>query len=1341
MDSCDDWDDNGVCNSTGAGTVTIKTSSSINNGGSGFDIYAKGAITIADAFISDNNGAGYRLYNPLAPTLAPITLTNTNSYQNGLDGYEIITRGAVTMTNFNASDNLGDGVHIANQATSAAVTLTNLGNVFNNTSNNAGDGFEIFSRGPVTVINTDSTGNRGYGGYIDNSSAIVAAPVTVKVNVPFETVNGYFDNGDGGLSINSKGAVTVTNFRISDNSINYGGIGNGEHWFDNMNRNQTWFFDASLMDDVTIEVNTIHFNPSIGIFYVDEFGTWSDVDYADGTDGSVTLSLTDLDAGEYAIQIYTDQPWSTGTYDISLVDDNNIPPFMVNHESLANGITVINTSGVNMPVSITNAVRDWNGNNSGSGIVVFSNGLVTLTNMDLNENGKDGLKIDNRTSSASAGATLSGVSFSGNARFGAEIASKGALTLTNAYAEWNGDDGAILDNTAGTGGVTLAASGTNQGNYFDRNAGSGLVILTNGAVSLTNVDANENATFGLLINNTGGTAPVTIKESGNWNNWYTANGLNGLTIVSRGPVTVSFRRANDNGGTGIFIDASGGTGAVSLAGTIGRNAEVRNNGTINGDNGITILSKGNITLARVEVRENFTNGAELENSTGSGMVTITDGFFDQNYNGLIVNSFGAVVWKNGSANENGNYGAYIKNDDVLLGKPVTIANVYASNNHETGLWVESKGAVTITNTEANNNSANYYVIGYGEQWFDNLSDDQTWIFNAQAGDSDDVTITVNSDKFNPSVEVFNLDWASLGYANGADGSVELSLTDLVEGEYYIRVYTNQGWNGYGYDISIYEGLTEPVTWDGEESYAYGMLIDNRFGVNAPVSITNTSPMWNGNNSKSNYYILASGAVTLTNMDLNDSRGNGLYIDNTYNTGTPAVTLTNVNTFENGGNGLEIYSNGAVIIKTSSSGGSGGFGYYIDNSAGTGSVTLTSIDVNRTVNHGISVRSQGIVTLTNVRQQESGDIGIWIDTSGAVIFNKVEARRNANYGAYVTTDGTFTTIKPALGQGYNTFEDNGLTGLYVTADGKITLAQVRAHNNGRRDNEGTIVSYAYGVFLDNTTNGPPGTAPITLTNVETHWNTMNGLQITTTSAATLTGVRAEGNNDFGIQLLQEPGPILAPVITLTDITTNNNGWDGLYVNVLGNIIVNKLNSVGNGATGINLLNNTGLGTVTVLNTKGANFVGFNGGVGLNISSNRAISVTGVEALGNTQDGVAIWNDTTSVPSAVTMNSLILRNNGWSGLSVHSLGVVTVNNSWSVSNGQDGMLLVTYANTFINNSNSINNDWTGFYVDMRPEGVIDPTIFTLKLTNCTWMGNLRNPNPGDLNLMVDGNYIIL
>ena len=280
------------------------------------------------------------------------------------------------------------------------------------------------------------------------------------------------------------------------------------------------------------------------------------------------------------------------------------------------------------------------------------------------------------------------------------------------------------------------------------------------------------------------------------------------------------------------------------------------------------------------------------------------------------------------------------------------------------------------------------------------------------------------------------------------------------------------------------------------------------------------------------------------------------------------------------------------------------------------------------------------------------------------------------------------------------------GLYVEAAGKITLAQVRANDNGRRNDEGIIVMYANGVYLDNDEN-VLGTAPIALTNVITQGNTEDGLYITTTSGVTFTGALSENNNGSGIQLLQVSGPVLAPVITLTDITTNYNGEDGLFVEVRGNIILNKVNAFMNGGIGASLDNTDGVGTVTVLNTKGPNLVIFNGEYGLAIYSNGAVNVTGVEALGNSLDGVVIWNDDGSVPAAVTLNSILARNNGArdedgetleyaDGISVYSLGVVTINNSWSLGNTSNGIYVETNNNVFINNTSAINNDRGGINV---------------------------------------------
>ncbi len=1208
VDTCWDWDDDGTCNNIGTGTVALKMSSSTENGGNGYNILAKGAITIADTYLAGNGESGYYLDNSMATAPAAITLTNTNSYDNGQDGYEIYSRGAVTLNNFHGSDNDLGGLYVntcidwdddgvCNNTGTGTVTLTNTGAAFNETARNGENGLSIISKGAITIINTDTYENGGLGAYIDNSGATTAAPVTIKVNVPATTWNGYSANGEGGVEIFSRGTVT-----ISDMSADYNG-GTGAFIF-------------------------------------------------------------------------------------------NIPPGL----AAGNAVTISDS--------------DFFMNNDGDDLTT-EDGLVVI--------------------------------------------SKGAITLLNVSSTENFGTGAVLNNMAGTAGVTINA-GTNRGNYFLWNAEDGLFIQTNGAVLLTNINASGNDEMGAFIDNRTGTAGVTIKETGNWGMginlddlWsygssFSHNDSNGLVILTDGAVSVTYNLASYNGNNGIIIDNTSGTGTVSLLG----NPATWGDAFGNGSSGINVFSKGNVTFSYVNASENGDFGGIIVNYPGTGSVTLTNALFEYNRSGLSIITSGAVTWKYGSAWDNYEAGAFINNlVDVLPGKPVTISNVEANENGETGLTIISKGAVTITNVSANNNSANYYEIEYGQTWHDNMSNDQTWWFAGTGGES--VTISVDSDNFTPSFYITDSDG---NYIDGADGfegsaSVTFTLPGLISGEYQIHLLTDMGWDGLGYDISIYDGPTAPSDWDEYSNEASGIFVDNSEGINVPVSITNTYGTWNGNNSATDIIVLSSGAVTLSNMDLNDSSGNGLLIDNTtVGLTSPGVTLTNVNFYNNDGSGAEVYTDGAIVIKGSNANGNGGYGYNLDNDSGNAPVTLTGFDVNVNGDTGILVSSKGALTLTTVYSSGNYGTGLDLTTLGAVTFNGVNAYGNMGYGALVVTPSTFTIIQPAVGG--NSFGNNMLDGLNVTAGGKITLAKVNANGNGWWIDDDTIDTYAYGIYLDNDAY-LFGTAPVSLTNLQTSWNTVDGLFITTASAVTLTGANAEENINFGIRLYQVPGPALAPVITLTDITTNYNGMDGLYVDVYGNIITNKLNSMGNGGTGANLLTQ-GNGTVTVLNTKGYNFVGFNGGVGLNIESDRAVNVTGVEALGNTQDGVVIWNDTSaSVPATVTVNSLLLRSNGLTGLAIHSYGVVTVNNTWAVSNGQDdtpplnasrdGILIVTYANTFINNSNAINNAWAGIYVNMVP-AIPDPIIYTLKLTNSTWMGNLRDdPYSGDRNLMVIGNYVIL
>ncbi len=1194
VNGCSDVDTDSYCDNIGPGIVTIKYSTSQNHGSSGFDVYAKGAITFVDTWSGMNGGPGYQINNQDATAPAAVVVTNSDSYQNDY-GFEIESRGAVTMTDFSAVENSTTGVLILASGT-GAITLTNVGTGFNEIRENGGDGYQIVAMGPVTIINTNTSDNANLGGFIDNSSAASAVPVTIKVLVPATTSSNYENNDTGGLQIFSRGVVTISNIRVIDNR------GSGA---------------------------VINNSPP-------------------GTSPGVAVTISDSS-------------------------------FFYN--------------------------TDYNSLTEESGLIVISKGMITLLNVVAFDNDGYGAYLNNQVAGTTAGITIN--------------------------------------------------AGTGKGNSFISNRDDGLIIRSNGAVTLTNINATGNGDYGVNIDNTTGTGGVTIKAAGtwgtgfdysniwSWGNSFSRSGYDGLYITSHGPVSVTVHQARENPDEGIRIIGLGGTGAVTITGPTGSLAQIYDNGTVFLEDGIHVEANGLITLNKIDTRDNFAAGAYLVNDTGTGGVTLTEFYAENNYDGLLISTKGAVVWKTGSAIDNFSYGANISNaSSILPYKSVTISNVLATSNGETGISVDSRGAVTLTNVESNNNSADEYVIEYGDQWTDNLGEDQSWYFYGTPGER--VNIEVSSPNFNPWAYVTDPEGNFVSSANGIDGSLTLTfdieLADL-EGDYMIHLGTDNGEILWGYQISLFEGTIEPI-FTQIESIANGIAVNNFNGINAPVTITNTYHPWISNNSGTNVVVMSSGLVTLTNMELNDSVQEGLRVDNSTPTSTaPSVILTNVNFHNNDQNGATIITDGMVTVKNSNLSGNGEYGFYIVNNlspTNTAGVSMTGVQTDTSGNDGIAIFSRGPVSLTSVWSNENILDGIDIYTNGAVTFNNVGAWGNGGVGADVTALISFTAIQPV--NSWNDFSGNTLDGLYVFSNGKITLAKVRANDNGLRLGDGTPVTYAFGIFLDNSGNAV-GTGLVTLTNLETIGNTLEGISVYTKSGITATTIVSRYNTLTGISMIQIIGPIIVPGLTLSDITVEGNGVDGLKVDALGNIVVNKVVAIGNGTHGMNLINSSGNGSVTMLNSKGNNFALYNGGRGVVIASKGAVSVTGLEVVGNSNSGIVINNDTALIPVAITLNSVYARSNNNFGIWLTSKGVVTVNNSCSIGNVYSGFDIWTPNNVFVNNSSALNNGWAGIYIELNPGGTGN-LGFTAKLTNSTWYGNLKNPPVGNTNLMViDGNKVIL
>jgi hypothetical protein len=1587
------WDDGFVCKNIGAGTITINTSSSSNNGRNGFVLFSKGAVTLTSIYAGGNEEDGFLVYTSFSPLASAVTLTDLEVsggrmneldewYQATENGINLNIKGPATLKDIIVSDNAQDGLHIESSGT-GAITITQAANFFNESRNNGGNGYYIDTKGAVTITNFDTHDNGQLGGYIKNSGAASAMAVTVNLSATPEYMNGYWGNGKGGLEIHSrgvvtvskviahdnggsglyinnlppgtaagvavtvsdatferngafgeaglkissKGAITLTNIRANDNggvgalldnklaggtagvTINAGsGKGNefqgnklgglivhsnGAVTLTNIYSANNGMDSTELIGDFSITTHLL-FDPIRNyelaglVIYQDknnyfQFGrafctnpegcagnTLYFDSFVDGNIVGGNYSTTLTLPAEIFLRLSRTGQTMTGWYSednstwVSLGSHPVALDFQVNgvgltsaqdfyreelvpqtpadfdffdlsspaiHDSFTDSFSQnwlwVNengsnwnlsehpgylriyasqsqTGGENLLVLPTTAgyglyidniggtgavtlkqvggwgVRDaWAegnvfSNNSAGGLKILTKGAVTVAFFQARDNWGTGIQID--ADDGSGAVTVSGMSNSWQNLFknkgdGLKIEAKGLITVTNLSANGNSGYGAYFNNQVpgATGGVTInAVSG--MGNEFQWNTLGGLKIMTNGAVTLTNIYASNNLNesvdpvtggYGIYIDNFSGTAAVTIKQVGTWcgenfcteGNTFSGNRDGGLWIKTKGAVTVSFFQARYNWDSGIFIDADGGSGAVTVTGLLNWGENLSDNG----GSGLNISSLGTITVSKVQATRNSDWGARLANEIGTGSVTLTDAYFDENIenrlSGLKVTSAGAITWKNGTANNNGDYGAYLDNS-YGLGKSVSVTNVTTSWNIKTGLYVLSKGVVTITDSQADTNSVRYDSISYGDWWSDNLSDGQLWNFSGSNGDK--VTIEVNSLRFNPRVYVTDSAGTEIIRGEGVDGSLELNLTLTADDDYQIVVEAANNWNGYKYDIKFYSDVVGEPTIINHMSSANGIYVDNRSGTGG-VTITNTGGRWNSNNSGTDVVIHSQGAVTLKNMDLNDSGEGGLWVDNTkVGAGASSVTLTNVNFNVNDGDAAYILTEGAVTVNSSNSGSNMGGGFYVDNTheSTVSPITFSNVSVDGYFGRhlgftdpGIFLRSNGAVTFTNVNSSQFGGNGIDIDANGAVKFTEVGADSNLGYGARVITLSTFTIVGSPTG--FSWFNNNLLDGLDVDAVGAISITKVYTGNNGFDWETGDYAESANGIRL--ISSNTLGTAPISLTNVTSNHNTADGLRILTLGAVTFNTLTMNDNIKFGIYLDQTGALDSTKAITLNLVTVNNNGfdsgytngWDGLYVLANGSITVNTLIALNNAGTGAALINDYGTGSVTMLNTLGnkynvvvGNGRGYNGDqkhTGMLISSKGAVTINQLETIYNTGDGLVVYNDTTAtIKPAVKLTNVISRFN-LVGVYVYSTGVVTIDKSWATNNGEDGISVHTNNHVNILNTASLMNNWTGIWVES------DSGKWKLTLTGSAWFGNLRNdPDPDDRNLLRWGDW---
>ena len=1325
-----------------------------------------GQLTLHDLVINNTHANGDAL-SVFAHT-GNVSLNEVKADLNGDEGADIAVTGNVTIKNSSFDSNSGNEALMLDAGGSVSLNGVSASN------NNAGDGANIFTVKGVTVRNSVFTYNRD--GIINNliGDGLVILPGS-KGAILIENSD-FSNNQETGLLVNVDGSVTLKNLQILTNQNN--GV-----WIDNCGSYAPCSFSAS-----PVTLNTVSITGSRRPLFVFSNGnisltgvkTWysitdhntelrneyataprtvsvtnSDFSYGYGTGlyiisrGAVSLNKVTSIGSTGQNGVFIDN--RSGSAGVTLANtlgnskiDNNYSSGLIIFSDGAisvTGVDAANNRGLNINLdtstgsgSISLASTISSGSQTTDGIQIISGGAITLKNIDSSSNyfGRGAL-LDNSLAALPSGVTINSSTFSSNFGTGLEVSTRGSVVVNGIKANLNTNtsNGALITTTAGSGNVSV----TNG--IFNDNTQNGLKIDTLGTITLSKITANYNALAGVDLL---GYKPITITGMD-----VNSNVIHGLKVLSNGPVKITDLTARFmSGGTNaVYIETPG---VVTLAAT----GSFINSISNNHNNGLTILSGGAISLKNLTADWNTNGyGANIDNSFSAAGVAIVNGEFNHNHTyGLQVISNGTVTGTNIHANDNLTKGASFVSPTgpggvTINGGTSLVPNSF-TNNPQGGLEINSNGSIVLVNINANNN---YFVpgTGYGV------------LVATTLGNISLTNITANG--------------------NGANGVTAVSV------------------NG---TLSLTNGVTNG-------NYTYGTLLDNSISPSAK-SVTVKSLTSNSTQGFEGLYINSTGNVLLTSIQvINSVNSGGVYIDNRFGAAASSITINSPvpagNTiFTNNGKGLSLYSDGPINLSNMRVEANLGDGILAQNQTGSGGISLGKVGFDSNKYYGLVAYSTGIISLSSVTSLNNG-------VSGSL-----------GWGAYL--DNTYAAAKITV-SGSN-FSSNYNTGLYATSNGPIILTNVLAENNthGRgfdlaspasisilstggfqnlaksnRDENAWIVSggdvvvqnlkaqyntSGSGIMLDNT----GGAGKVTVSGVYVDGNKSNGLDVYTNGAVSISNTTAYANNGIsstGIYLINSGGPGAVSLVNVTSIynsfsglviqTSGNTTLDkvnilsnsitgaqinignisstltisrskfdgnhagGLYANLGGNVILNNVSASNNSSAGFRgmfIQNSSGTGTVTVLSSYGGNVFNNNGENGLYVFSTGVFKGSNITANDNAFRGLEVYNQIGT--GGVTITGGNFNRNSRSGIYLTTTGDVLISGVSVIGNGYGddvpGIYVVNGGNITLSNSVTTGNGAEGLYAESGSPATI--LIFkSLFFGNNRYSPYVPTPNINALN----------
>ncbi|MBX3412485.1 MAG: hypothetical protein KF708_07345 [Pirellulales bacterium] len=549
--------------------------------------------------------------------------------------------------------------------------------------------------------------------------------------------------------------------------------------------------------------------------------------------------------------------------------------------TISGGSYSANRNGIviSASASLSSSSVTADNNSDGIGLSAAVTGNATITAGSYNGNGTDGIRLNVTTGDVLING---GATASSNGDHGIQVtasAATGDVTITSVTASGNDDHGILVNSAALFSGTSITANDNDDDN---NGTGNGLRLLSiDGAVTLDDVTALENAT-GLTVDGAGSFSDT----NGNYSN----NDDGGIVLIAiAGTIELTNTTADANNFDADFV----GDG-LTVNGSATSDITITDGSYSNNRNGILIASSASLTSDSVTV-DNNSDGYGLM-ATVTGNATITAGSYDSNgFSGLRLDvSSGDVSITGGTtANDNGDHGIQLTASAAT--GDVTITSVTASDNNDHGILVNSARSFTGTNITANDNDDDDNGTGDGLHL---LSITGAVTLNSVTAQGNDPGLLVNG--------AGSFSDTDGNYSNNNDGGIVLiAIAGTIELTNTTADNNNVDADALGDGLNISSSPTSNITISGG-SYSGNV---NGIVIASSASLDIDSVTVDDNTAGYGLQATVSGNATITA----GSYSNNLGGDGAKLTAGGDVSIDGGSFVNNFGDGAEIDANGNVRV--------------------------------------------------------------------------------------------------------------------------------------------------------------------------------------------------------------------------------------------------------------------------------------------------------------------------------------------------------------------------------------------------------------------------------------------